>query len=48
MMANYAWHAGGQRFESAWLHFKNKPVTDRFFGGTKGRLFNAKTAKYHS
>ena len=19
-----AWHAGGQRFESAWLHFKNK------------------------
>ncbi len=31
-----AWHAGGQRFESAWLHFFNSLFAGGFFGDQVG------------
>ena len=37
-----AWHAGGQRFESAWLHFKIKnQLLTGFLAACKSRFFNA-------
>ena len=38
-----AWHAGGQEFESPWLHSSKKSVQHKYLSGPHGPLFDAKS-----